>query len=79
MTFTITKTLSNTIFRVSHAAAALVVGPDLLHDQHLLLVETWVAGTSKKSVNNEEETNKQANDNINNNNNQNTTATSLAV
>ena len=42
MAFTITITLSNTIFRVS-AAAALVVGPDLLRDQHLLLVETWVA------------------------------------
>ena len=43
MAFTITITLSNTIFRVSDAAAALVVGPDLLRDQHLLLVETWVA------------------------------------
>ena len=48
MAFTITITLSNTIFRVSDAAAALVVGPDLLRDQHLLLVETWVAGTSNK-------------------------------
>ena len=67
MTFTITKTLSNTIFRVSDAAAALVVEPDLLRDQHLLLVETWVAGTSNKSINNEEKTNKQAKYNVNNN------------
>ena len=58
MTFTITITLSNTIFRVSAAAAALVVGPDLLRDQHLLLVETWVVVTSKKSINNEEKTSK---------------------
>ena len=52
MAFTITITLSNTIFRVSDAAAALVVGPDLPRDQHLLLVETWVAGTSNNSNNN---------------------------
>ena len=78
MAFTITITLSNTIFRVSDAAAALVVGPDLLRDQHLLLVETWVAGTSNNSINSKEKTNKQTNNNVNNNN-QSTRAISLAV
>ena len=78
MAFTITITLSNTIFRVSDAAAALVVGPDLLRDQHLLLVETWVAGTSNNSINSKEKTNKQTNNNVNNNNNQSTRAISLA-